>query len=152
MCDENALCRVKTYAPAIEATPTKFLRGFETYTTDNNVRYQLGGLTSVTWNGPGLRVPARAAYLGPNYFDSGCLAPYTNNRTECPECVLSVPSPTEKRLFDEAFASYEPFDTNHIPKQCMGVKDSGYNSSRGWTVNPSDCKLRWQSSCLDASL
>lgn len=136
-------CRVALQPSEQTVNKGTMLLGEQTYVTPSGVRYMRPGMTVSDFN-QRLRLPQRRTFLGPEYFNGGCVTPYCKDSTQCPESTQATVSPRTNSLFAAAFDTPFDFTGNDAPPQCFQGVCSGYNSVVGWETAPTG-ELRWQS-------
>ena len=112
--------------------------GSKTYVTPYNVVYQRPGVTIREFNPQSLRLPQKRTFLGPDFFNSGCVGLYGNSRWE------SGPSSAEedaansatRMMYDYSFQTRPYFEGNNVDCATAGAKCAGPNSALGWMLNP----------------
>lgn len=136
-------CRVELTHPSTVIGKNKIQRGGCDRVNPFGVRYQSCGTISVDFNA-GLRVPQKRPFLGPAYFNGGCLTTWGKDSTQFPHSVPAVPSERTNRmlteLYDTPFAAHTG---NDAPPACAIAKGNTYNSVLGWQTNKNT--LRWES-------
>ncbi len=135
-------CRVTMDFPIRQACPGRASMGAGEYITPPGVRYQTGGMSITNFN-VGLRLPQRRTFLGPEYFNGGCVPENCKDAKQCPAGRRSTSTKATNQMFEAAFGSPMEFTGNDAPPQCFGGVCSSYNSTLGWEATPTG-QLAWQ--------
>lgn len=125
---------------AHQVNPKKWYLGFHKTVSPNGVIYHHGGSINVDFNN-NLRLHQRRTFLGPDFFNSGCLSYNCRDKNKCPGQELAEIAPETQQMFNHAFNSNDPFVRNDVSRECVGVKCNSYNSVSGWMTT--DGKYNW---------
>ena len=117
--------------------------------TPYGVTYYRPGVTVREFNHAELRLPQKRAFLGPEFFNSGCATLYGNSRFQQGPNSAVTDSLATQAMFDYNFGS-QPFSQgNAVACYNAGMKGPSPNSALGWMTDQSG-NLLWQSTDKDA--
>jgi hypothetical protein len=117
--------------------------GSQKMVTPYGVTYYRPGVTVREFNGPELRLPQKRAFLGPEFFNSGCATLYGNSRFNSgPNSALTDQAATQS-MFNYTFSPRPYFEGNNASCYNAGVKCVGPNGALGWMMNK-EGNLLWQ--------
>jgi len=131
-CPTYPSCRKQTQADCIAVAPGKWEVGsFLTPKDGSFIDYNTERMTIYDPD-THLRLPQRRSFLSPEYFNSGCLPIYCTSSDR--SCGMKNQTPVQSKetiaMFDQAFASTDPFIGAYSPAACAGGKGV-HNSTYG---------------------
>ena len=135
-------CRVNRPNQCTPVSLNRWDKGGSQSTKYKDIRFYNHGM-QIYRPEDGLRVPQRRSFLSPEYFDSGCLRPYCQQKANCPAGTFSGPTQREEKMFDYYFESRDPYEGNNGPMNCVGIKGDSINSFAGWAVPPGENQTVW---------
>lgn len=123
--------------------------GSQKMVTPYGVTYYRPGVTVREFNGPELRLPQKRAFLGPEFYNSGCATLYGNSRFNSGPNSAVTDQVATQAMFNYSFSPRPYFEGNNASCYNAGVKCTSPNGALGWMMDK-EGKLLWQSTNAEA--